>query len=90
MSVRGAVERVGGTPTEEWAEGPGSRFWNNSLAKIAWQVDASFDAYDPRKAVSQIAEFIRGVSLTFFRIATLLTKLSQTGSFRCRNPGTRF
>jgi methionyl-tRNA synthetase len=89
-SVRGAVERVGGTPTEEWAEGPGSRFWNNSLAKIAWQVDASFDAYDPRKAVSQIAEFIRGVSLTFFRIATLLTKLSQTGSFRCRNPGTRF
>ncbi|RYN17275.1 putative methionine--tRNA ligase [Alternaria arborescens] len=67
-SVRGAVERVGGTPTEEWAEGPGSRFWNNSLAKIAWQVDASFDAYDPRKAVSQIAEFIRG-SNWFFQMS---------------------
>jgi methionyl-tRNA synthetase len=62
-SVRGAVERIGGRPTEEWEEGPGSKFRNNSLATIASQVDASFDAYDPRKAASQIADFVRGVSL---------------------------
>jgi methionyl-tRNA synthetase len=62
-SVRGAVERIGGKPDEDWEDGPGSRFRNNSLATIASKVDASFDAYDPRKAVSQVVEFIRGVSL---------------------------
>lgn len=61
-SVRGAVQRIGGRPQEEWAEGPGSKFWNNTLTTIAPKLDASFDAYDPRKAAQQIAEFVRGVS----------------------------
>ena len=62
-SVRGAVERIGSKPTEEWEEGPGSRFYNNSLTSIASEVDASFDAYDPRKAVTQISDFVRSVRL---------------------------
>jgi methionyl-tRNA synthetase len=61
-SVRGAVERIGGKPTEDWEEGPGSKFRNNSLATIASKIDTSFDAYDPRKAVFQMTEFVRGVS----------------------------
>jgi methionyl-tRNA synthetase len=60
-SVRGAVERVGGRPVEEWEEGPGARFWNTSLSTIASKVDQSFEEYDPRKAVYQIADFVRGV-----------------------------
>jgi methionyl-tRNA synthetase len=61
-SVRGAVERIGGRPAEEWEEGPGSAFWNNSLVTIASKVDQSFEVYDPRKAVYHIANFVRGVS----------------------------
>lgn len=60
-SVRGAVERIGGSPKEYWEEGPGSRFYKNSLSTITSEVEASFDAYEPRKAVSQICEFVRGV-----------------------------
>lgn len=61
-SVRGAVERVGDSPPDAWAEGPGSAFWQNSLSTIALKVDKSFDACDPRKAAFQIAEFVRAVS----------------------------
>jgi methionyl-tRNA synthetase len=70
-SVRGAVERVGGRTAEEWEEGPGARFWNNSLSTIASKVDQSFEEYDPRKAVNHIADFARGVST--IHIGTCLT-----------------
>lgn len=63
-NVRGAIERIGGRPKEEWEEGPGSKFYNNSLATIASEVDASFNAYDPRKAAALICDFVRGVSLS--------------------------
>jgi methionyl-tRNA synthetase len=61
-SVRGAVERIGSAPAQYWNEGPGSNFWNNSLSTIATKVDGSFDAYDPRKALFQVTEFVRAVS----------------------------
>ncbi|KAL5121990.1 methionyl-tRNA synthetase [Pleosporales sp. CAS-2024a] len=51
-SVRGAVERVGSTPAEDWQEGPGSKFWTNSLATVASKVDEAFEARDPRKAAN--------------------------------------
>jgi methionyl-tRNA synthetase len=60
--VQGAVERVGCRPLEYWQEGPGSNFYNNSLASIAAKVDGAFEAHDPRKAASHIADFVRGVS----------------------------
>jgi methionyl-tRNA synthetase len=61
-SVRGAVERVGSASVEQWEEGPGSKFWHNSLSTVASKVDESFDAYDPRKALFQVTEFVRSVS----------------------------
>lgn len=63
-SVRGAVERTGSQPAEYWQEGAGARFWNNSLVGIAAKVDNSFELYDPRNAVFEIADFIRGVSIS--------------------------
>jgi methionyl-tRNA synthetase len=62
-SVRGAVERTGSQPAEYWQEGAGARFWNNSLVGIAAKVDNSFEVYDPRNALFEIADFIRGVSI---------------------------
>ena len=60
-SVRGAIERVGGRSQEEWEEGPGSAFWNNSLVPYASRLDEAFDACDPRRAVLHIGDFVRGV-----------------------------
>jgi len=71
-SVRGAVERIGGRPAEEWEEGPGSKFRNNSLATIASNTDESFDAYDPRKAVLGLTEFVRGVSSYIYPFVLML------------------
>ncbi|XP_014561553.1 hypothetical protein COCVIDRAFT_33539 [Bipolaris victoriae FI3] len=67
-SVRGAIERIGQSPKEIWEEGPGARFYNNSLATIASEVEASFDAYDPRQAAYQICNFVRG-SNAFFQMS---------------------
>lgn len=60
-SVRGAIERVGKLPVEDWQEGPGSRFYHNTLSTVPATVEALFDSYDPRKALFQITEFVRGV-----------------------------
>tara|TARA_R110002003_G_scaffold97_23_gene7939 strand:- start:6084 stop:6968 length:885 start_codon:yes stop_codon:yes gene_type:complete len=89
-SVRGAVERVGGRPVEDWAEGPGSNFWHKSLATIASKVDSSFEVYDPRKAVFQIADFVRGVRLLYCTIAARLTHSRQMTSSKCPNLGPRY
>lgn len=62
-SVSGAVKRVGGRSADEWAEGPGSRFWNNSLSKFAPSVERAFDVYDPRTAVHLIGDFVHHVSI---------------------------
>ncbi|KAF9692508.1 hypothetical protein EKO04_009482 [Ascochyta lentis] len=64
-SVRGAVERIGSAPAEYWSEGPGSSFWTNSLSTIASKVDGLFDIYDPRKALFQVTEFVRGANAFF-------------------------
>ncbi|KAJ4984456.1 methionyl-tRNA synthetase [Stagonosporopsis vannaccii] len=64
-SVRGAVERIGSAPADYWSEGPGSRFWFNSLDTVSSKVDGLFDAYDPRKALHQITELVRGANLFF-------------------------
>ncbi|KAH7077320.1 methionyl-tRNA synthetase-like protein [Paraphoma chrysanthemicola] len=77
-SIKGAVQRVGGQPAEYWAEGPGSNFWHNSLATIAAKVDSSFVAYDPRKAVYQIADFVRGAN-DFFQMSEPWAKITPFG-----------
>ena len=64
-SVRGAIERVGSAPAEYWDEGPGSRFWTNSLSTIGPKVEGSFDVYDPRKAVFHITDLVKSVSGPF-------------------------
>ncbi|KAL6706860.1 methionyl-tRNA synthetase [Coniothyrium glycines] len=61
-SVRGAVERIGMLSPEEWTDGPGSRFRNNSLETIAAKVDACFDAYDPRDALYKISALIHSTN----------------------------
>lgn len=89
-SVRGAVERIGGRSEEQWEEGPGSKFWKNSLTSVASRVDQSFQDHDPRKAVSQIADFIRGVSTFLIHTLThILMSSSQMSSSKCQSPGRR-
>jgi methionyl-tRNA synthetase len=61
-SVRGAVERIGPLKTEDWTEGSGSRFYNNTLLTTPMDVTASLDAYDVRKGLQHVAEFVRRVS----------------------------
>jgi len=63
-SVRGAVIRIGDKPADYWQEGPGAKFWNNSLATVASKMDKSFEELDPRKAVSQLADLVRGVGFS--------------------------
>ncbi|OAL53238.1 methionyl-tRNA synthetase-like protein [Pyrenochaeta sp. DS3sAY3a] len=77
-SVRGAVERIGSRPLSDWEDGPGSSFWNNSLESISYQVDASFDRYDPRKAVRQITDFVRGAN-AFFQMSAPWSKVLDFG-----------
>jgi methionyl-tRNA synthetase len=61
-SVRGAVERIGPWTAEKWSdEGAGSRFYNNTLCKVPFEVARALDAYDPRKALLLIADMVRGV-----------------------------
>lgn len=60
-SVRGAIERVGDIPVEEWEEGPGSQFYNNTLCSAPSKVATYFDSNDPRRALHQIADMVRGV-----------------------------
>lgn len=64
-SVPGAIKRAGSLPAVEWEEGPGSRFYRNTLYSMPAKVEASFDSNDPRKALYQIASFVRSVCLTF-------------------------
>jgi methionyl-tRNA synthetase len=60
-SVRGAVERAGALPMAEWEDGPGSRFYQNTLCGFPARIKAAMDSYDPRKAAFEIAEFVRSV-----------------------------
>ncbi|KAI8935888.1 hypothetical protein NX059_007401 [Plenodomus lindquistii] len=73
-SVRGAVQRIGGRSKEEWAEGPGSRFYNNSLCTFAEELDAAFDAYEPRRATLLVSEFVRSAN-RFFQMSSPWTKV---------------
>lgn len=77
-SVRGAVERIGSRPLSEWEEGSGSEFWKNSLERVSNQVDASFDKNDPRKAVKQISDFVRGAN-AFFQMSQPWSKILTYG-----------
>ncbi|CAA9962315.1 hypothetical protein CFE70_005729 [Pyrenophora teres f. teres 0-1] len=77
-SVRGAIERIGGRSAEDWEEGPGSKFRKNSLATIASETNAAFDAYDPRRAVFGITEFIRGTN-AFFTMSAPWDKILNFG-----------
>jgi len=73
-SVRGAVQRVGGRPKEDWEEGPGSAFYRNSLVPFASELDAAFEACEPRKATLLIAEFVRGAN-QFFQMSSPWSKV---------------
>ncbi|KAF2265686.1 methionyl-tRNA synthetase-like protein [Lojkania enalia] len=59
-SVRGAVERVGTIQADEWEEGPGSRYYHNSLSSVPAKVAEALDSYDPRTALRLIADLARG------------------------------
>jgi methionyl-tRNA synthetase len=61
-SVRGAIERIGPLPASEWADGPGSHFYE-TLLTFPLNVAESLDAHDPRRAVRLIADLIRSVRL---------------------------
>ncbi|KAH8731426.1 hypothetical protein GQ44DRAFT_735904 [Phaeosphaeriaceae sp. PMI808] len=82
-SVRGAVERVGGRSAHEWDEGPGARFWQNSLCTIAPRVNAAFQVYEPRDAVRHLADFVRGAN-DFFQMSSPWDKILNFGP---REPG---
>jgi methionyl-tRNA synthetase len=91
-SVRGAIERAGKLPAEEWKEGPGSRFYHNTLSTVPAAVEALFDSYDPRKALFQIAEFVRGVCNvnTCYFLSLSLTHRRQIHSFKGQVRGTKY
>ncbi|ORY00001.1 methionyl-tRNA synthetase-like protein [Clohesyomyces aquaticus] len=82
-SVRGAVERIGDRLEEECQEGPGSRYYKNSLCTIAPKVEVAMDAFDPRGAVRLIADFVRGTNL-FFQMSEPWDKVLTFGE---GNPG---
>lgn len=63
-SVRGAVERIGNKPAEYWDEGAGSQFYKNTLTEMPPKIVEALDSYDPRKALQEIAEFVRSVCLS--------------------------
>jgi methionyl-tRNA synthetase len=88
-SVRGAVERIGNRPSDEWEEGPGSKFWNNTLSTIASKVDGAFDENDPKKAVNILSQFIRAVRALFphHLLHDVLTLYRQTNFFTTLHPG---
>ena len=60
-SVRGAIERAGKLPVEEWEDGPCSQFYHNSLSSVPAAVEACLDSNDPRKALHNIEGLIHGV-----------------------------
>jgi methionyl-tRNA synthetase len=64
-SVRGAVERIGSKPASFWQEGPGSNFYKNTLTSMPPTVAVALDSYDPRKALQEIAEFVRSTNKMF-------------------------
>lgn len=91
-SVRGAVERVGAKPSGYWDEGPGSNFYKNTLSTVPANVAEALDSYDPRKALQDIAEFVRSVSLLFthrnaVRILTVPNR--QINPSTCPSPGKK-
>ncbi|KAF2710461.1 hypothetical protein K504DRAFT_454749 [Pleomassaria siparia CBS 279.74] len=64
-SVRGAVERIGNKPAEYWDEGAGSQFYKNTLTEMPPKIVEALDSYDPRKALQEIAEFVRSTNKSF-------------------------
>lgn len=90
-SVRGAIERIGSWKADDWMEGPGSRFYNNSLITLPAAVAESLDAHDARKALHNIAEMVGRVSIKMYLSScSELTIDRQIHSFRCRHPGVKF
>ncbi|KAF2474750.1 uncharacterized protein BDR25DRAFT_322910 [Lindgomyces ingoldianus] len=82
-SVRGAIERVGDKLEEGCQEGPGSRFYKNTLCSMATDVEAAIESYDPRKAVRLLAEFVRGTN-QFLQMSAPWSKILPYAS---GNPG---
>lgn len=78
-SVRGAVERTGALPAEEYEDGPGSRFYKNTLSEEPAKIMALLDAHDPRTAVFEIANFVRSVSTTNMFLPSEHLLLTLTG-----------
>lgn len=88
-SVRGAVQRVGHMPRDTWDDGPGGKFWNNSLSTVAEKVSRAFDDTDPRQAAFQIANFVRGVSFNLQQLLPETDKSRPTTSSNIQNHGRR-
>ncbi|KAF2749634.1 methionyl-tRNA synthetase-like protein [Sporormia fimetaria CBS 119925] len=82
-SVRGAIERVGKLPPEAYEDGPGSRFYQNTLLKRPETIQALLDAHDPRRAAQEIAEMVRSVN-SYFSMSSPWEKALDFGE---RNPG---
>ncbi|KAH7132427.1 methionyl-tRNA synthetase-like protein [Dendryphion nanum] len=77
-SVRGAVERAGSLPISEWEDGPGSRFYKNSISSFPAKVDAAFEANNPREAAYLIADFVRGAN-SYFQASSPWSKVLSFG-----------
>ncbi|KAF2109030.1 methionyl-tRNA synthetase-like protein [Lophiotrema nucula] len=83
-SVRGAIERVGGNPAEYWTEeGPGSRYFTNTLCTVPVQVAEELDSCDPRAALRHIHRLVNG-SNAFFQMSKPWDKCITFGE---REPG---
>lgn len=63
-SVRGAVQRIGPLGPEWWeTEAPGRRFYHNTLSQAPKKIAQLLDELDVKKALMEIAELARRVSL---------------------------
>jgi methionyl-tRNA synthetase len=64
-SIPGAIERIGSKPASFWEKGPGSNFYRKTLPSMPLTVASALDSYDPRKALQEIAEFVRSTNKMF-------------------------
>ncbi|KAF2176686.1 hypothetical protein K469DRAFT_645388 [Zopfia rhizophila CBS 207.26] len=64
-SVRGAIERIGENVAEECEEGPGSKFYKNTLTLVPASVEKALNSANPRDALYQLAELVRGTNRFF-------------------------
>ncbi|KAF2657306.1 hypothetical protein K491DRAFT_595258 [Lophiostoma macrostomum CBS 122681] len=68
-SVRGAVERAGNLPIQEWEEGPCSTFYHNTLSTMPAAVESGLDSNNPRMALRHMEASIHSAN-RFFQMSS--------------------